>query len=35
MSFHEKTAWVMGLIMVVGMIFYFNKVWCLFVRYNT
>ncbi|WP_018149567.1 hypothetical protein [Henriciella marina] len=26
MSFHEKTAWVMGLIMVVGMIFYFNTV---------
>jgi hypothetical protein len=26
MSFHEKSAWVMGLILIAGMIFYFNQV---------
>lgn len=26
MSFHEKSAWTMGLILIAGMIFYFNKV---------
>lgn len=26
MSFHEKTAWAMGLILTAGMIYYFNKV---------
>ncbi|RIJ21355.1 hypothetical protein D1224_13645 [Henriciella barbarensis] len=26
MSFHEKSAWVMGLIMIAGMVFYFRTV---------
>lgn len=26
MSFHEKSAWAMGLILIAGMVFYFNTV---------